>query len=143
MCRAINHDTGGIRSDQGSCFDTYRHNVSAYRSLNPMKSQVRLLQRELRYIVVFETRVREGFIFINVHNKNEVGQMQFFLSSGQCHFAPTNYPFDQNRASNYQFDTVCPLPSVRPVMSDGQLLTCMSSAVYPIFIPKMPSGTVD
>lgn len=80
MCRAINHDTGGIRSDQGSCFDTYRHNVSAYRSLNPMKSQVRLLQRELRYIVVFETRVREGFIFINVHNKNEVGQMQFFLS---------------------------------------------------------------
>jgi hypothetical protein len=27
-------------------------------------------------------------------------------------------------------------------MSDGQLLTCMSSAVYPIFIPKMPSGTI-
>jgi hypothetical protein len=32
--------------------------------------------------------------------------------------APMNYQLDQKRASNYQFYTFCPIPSVRPVNMD-------------------------
>jgi hypothetical protein len=46
------------------------------------------------------------------------------------HFASTNYHFDQNRTYNYQFYIFCPIPSVRPVMCDGQRVTCRLAHFY-------------
>jgi hypothetical protein len=49
-----------------------------------------------------------------------------------------NWHLDQNRVSNYQLYIFCPLPSVRPVMLDGQRVTCLSRAVLVFFFLFYP-----
>jgi hypothetical protein len=58
-------------------------------------------------------------------------------TTGHCQYTPMNWHIDQNRASNCQLYIFCPLPSFRPVMLDGQRVTCRFSF---FFFPLLPSS---
>jgi len=49
-------------------------------------------------------------------------------TTSDCQYAPMNWHLDQKRVSNYHLYLLWPLPSVRPVNSNGQRAMCASRA---------------